>query len=115
MYFIYRCSPEVLGHKKFSTKADVWSYGIVMWEGFTHSKPPKLVTEVKYLHSEMDKGKRLSKPDQCPPDVYSLMRQCWEREPDNRPDFVAIEKRCRYVSIAGVLYSGNEWSLFNVK
>ena len=35
------CSPEALGHKKFSSKADVWSYGIVMWEGFTHSKPPK--------------------------------------------------------------------------
>ena len=89
------CSPEALGHKKFSSKADVWSYGIVMWEGFTHSKPPKLVGEIKYLLSEMDKGKRLSKPDQCPQDVYSLMRQCWEKEPDNRPDFVAIEKRCR--------------------
>jgi hypothetical protein len=56
----------------------------------------------------MDKGKRLSKPDQCPQDVYSLMRQCWEKEPDNRPDFVAIEKRCRYVSIAGVFCSVNE-------
>ena len=33
-------SPEVLLYNKYSTKADVWSFGILMTEIFTYGKEP---------------------------------------------------------------------------
>ena len=33
-------SPEVLLYNKYSTKADVWSFGVLMMEIFTHGKEP---------------------------------------------------------------------------
>ncbi|XP_076088168.1 tyrosine-protein kinase JAK1-like isoform X1 [Mytilus galloprovincialis] len=89
------CSPEALSHRKFSHKADVWSYGVVLWEGFTHSDSPKVCSEVKHLMSSINGGKRLPKPDLCPADVYTLMNLCWRHKPEERPDFSEVHKRCR--------------------
>ena len=33
-------SPEVLLYNKYGTKADVWSFGILMTEIFTYGKEP---------------------------------------------------------------------------
>lgn len=95
MFVISRCSPEALSHRKFSHKADVWSYGVVLWEGFTHSDSPKVCSEVKHLMSSINGGKRLPKPDLCPADVYTLMNLCWRHKPEERPDFSEVHKRCR--------------------
>ncbi|XP_052085401.1 uncharacterized protein LOC127723030 [Mytilus californianus] len=88
------CSPEALTFRKFSPKADVWSYGVVLWEGFTHSDSPKVCPDVKHLLSSINAGKRLPKPDLCPEDVYSFMNLCWKHKPEDRPEFSEVNKRC---------------------
>lgn len=35
----------------------------------------------------IDRGDRLEKPDDCPEEVYSIMRDCWAYEPQDRPTF----------------------------
>uniref|UniRef100_A0A3B4AM10 Protein kinase domain-containing protein n=1 Tax=Periophthalmus magnuspinnatus TaxID=409849 RepID=A0A3B4AM10_9GOBI len=65
-------APECLSHRKFSSKSDVWSFGITMWEAFSYGgKPYK-----DFLKS----GQRLERPAVCPEKMYSLMLECWTIE-----------------------------------
>jgi hypothetical protein len=35
-------------------------------------------------------GYKMPKPEECPSEIYSLMVQCWEAKPTNRPSFTYI-------------------------
>ncbi|XP_069129754.1 tyrosine-protein kinase Btk-like isoform X2 [Argopecten irradians] len=86
-------SPEVLSFTRFSSKSDVWSMGILMWEVFTGGVMPydkmKNVDVVDYVCTA---GKRLEKPAQCPEKIYKVMMQCWHKTPEKRPDFEELKQ-----------------------
>ena len=77
---------------KFSTKTDVWAFGVTMWEIFTLAKDipyedmedEELVTDA----TRKDKGRTLlAKPANCPANVYDIMLMCWKQEPKSRASF----------------------------
>lgn len=35
----------------------------------------------------IEAGKRLEKPEACSVDIYTIMKQCWAYEADQRPTF----------------------------
>lgn len=96
-------APECLSDSKFSTKSDVWSFGIVMWEIFTYcrEKPyPKIQLSLgdkacQIMKDSLANGERLEKPEFCDDDVYTLMSQCWNLNPRLRPNF----HHCRAILI----------------
>lgn len=96
-----RCAPEVLTQNKLTTKGDIWSYGVVVWEAFTHGDNPNICKTLEELREIgihlLEKGVRLCKPDNCPRDVYELMMKCWFWNPNERPPFTDIVAACKYV------------------
>ena len=42
---------------------------------------------------QVEHGYRLPQPSNCPSSLYSIMRECWHVQPDNRPSFVALQYR----------------------
>lgn len=36
---------------------------------------------------QIQRGYRMPKPQGCPDPVYSIMLQCWDQTPENRPTF----------------------------
>jgi len=42
---------------------------------------------------QVDQGYRLPQPANCPSSLYSLMRDCWHVQPDNRPSFSTLQHR----------------------
>ena len=40
----------------------------------------------------VSKGHRLEQPARCPSHVYSLMKKCWDEEPERRPSFEHLFK-----------------------
>ena len=80
--------PEVLNFTRFSSKSDVWAFGVLMWETFTGGQMPydkmKNVDVVDYV---CQSRKRLEQPASCPEKVYQVMLKCFAHEADGRPSF----------------------------
>uniref|UniRef100_A0A8D0H5F9 Tyrosine-protein kinase n=1 Tax=Sphenodon punctatus TaxID=8508 RepID=A0A8D0H5F9_SPHPU len=70
-------APECILFHKFSSKSDVWSYGITMWEAFTYGQKPYKKMKGPEVISFIEQGKRMDSPPDCPPEMYKLMNQCW--------------------------------------
>ncbi|XP_065886239.1 tyrosine-protein kinase TXK-like isoform X2 [Dysidea avara] len=88
-------APEVITHARFSSKSDVWSHGILMWELWTGGKTPYPTFSNPQVLDEVLRGYRLERPTYCPPEVYELMRWCWKEQSDDRPTFIDLHKRLK--------------------
>ncbi|XP_036357415.1 tyrosine-protein kinase JAK1-like isoform X2 [Octopus sinensis] len=90
-------APEVVNNE-ITTQADVWSYGVLMWECFSSGKWPELhnikFDKEKYKRAWQD-GQRLLKPEKCSEKHYELMKMCWEYKPQKRPNFDSIIQRLK--------------------
>uniref|UniRef100_A0A663N474 Tyrosine-protein kinase n=1 Tax=Athene cunicularia TaxID=194338 RepID=A0A663N474_ATHCN len=86
-------APEALKHNKFSSKSDVWSYGILLWEAFSFGRAPYPKLSLKEVTELLEQGYRMDPPEGCPPTVYALMRSCWELEPGKRPSFKKLTEK----------------------
>ncbi|XP_035828956.1 tyrosine-protein kinase TXK isoform X2 [Aplysia californica] len=94
--------PEVLHHRTFSSKSDVWAYGILLWEIYSFGEMPysgmKNPEVAKYVGEER---KRLDKPRHTPKPLYDLMMDCWAEIPCERPSFTSIKRRLESLNAKG--------------
>uniref|UniRef100_A0A914XQZ6 non-specific protein-tyrosine kinase n=1 Tax=Plectus sambesii TaxID=2011161 RepID=A0A914XQZ6_9BILA len=86
------CAPEAINFLKFTSASDVWALGVTMWEMFSYGFQPWVGMTGAQILSAIDspRSQRLEQPDACPQEYYSLMLQCWEHDPNNRPKFADI-------------------------
>ncbi|UYV64419.1 KDR, partial [Cordylochernes scorpioides] len=85
---------ESIRDKVFTTKSDVWSFGVFLWEVFSlGGNPYPGVSTVDGLYGQLVRGERMETPPRAPPAVGALMAECWLPEPQDRPDFVALGRR----------------------
>uniref|UniRef100_A0A7N8Y1U3 Tyrosine-protein kinase n=1 Tax=Mastacembelus armatus TaxID=205130 RepID=A0A7N8Y1U3_9TELE len=95
-------APECINYFKFSSKSDVWSFGVLMWEAYSYGQKPYKGMKGNDVLQMIESGKRMDAPLNCPPEMYDLMRTCWEYKADIRPGFAVVEPRLReyYYDIA---------------
>lgn len=97
-------APEALKHGKFSSKSDVWSFGVLLWEVFSYGRAPYPKMSLKEVSEAVEKGYRMEPPEGCPGPIHALMGSCWEAEPARRPPFRKLaEKLARELRSAGAL------------
>uniref|UniRef100_A0A671MZ59 Tyrosine-protein kinase n=1 Tax=Sinocyclocheilus anshuiensis TaxID=1608454 RepID=A0A671MZ59_9TELE len=90
-------SPEALREKRFSTKSDVWSYGVLLWEIYSFGRVPYPRIPLKEVVPRVEKGYRMEAPDGCPAAVYDLMKQCWTLDPAGRPSFRLLCEKLQHI------------------
>ncbi|GAB0096216.1 Tyrosine-protein kinase [Sergentomyia squamirostris] len=83
-------APEGLAYNKFSTKSDVWAFGVLLWEIATYGMSPYPGIDLTDVFHKLESGYRMDRPPGCPPEVYDLMRQCWQWNAQDRPTFKSI-------------------------
>ena len=70
-----------------------WSFGILLWETFTLGGTPYPGLPTEQLLDYLSDGKRMDMPAKCPLEVYTVMRDCWIHEPEQRPHFTTLTER----------------------
>uniref|UniRef100_A0A8C4I4J3 Tyrosine-protein kinase n=1 Tax=Dicentrarchus labrax TaxID=13489 RepID=A0A8C4I4J3_DICLA len=95
-------APECINYFKFSSKSDVWSFGVLMWEAFSFGQKPYKGMKGNDVMQMIEGGRRMDAPLNCPEEMYDLMRTCWTYKADERPGFKVVEPRLReyYYDIA---------------
>ncbi|XP_072918879.1 tyrosine-protein kinase receptor Tie-1 isoform X3 [Hemitrygon akajei] len=99
---------ESLNYSVYTTKSDVWSFGVLLWEIVSLGGTPYCGMTCAELYEKLPQGFRMEKPLNCDDEVYEFMRQCWRDRPHERPTFAQIsvqlnrmlEARKAYVNTA---------------
>lgn len=96
-------APEVIQCKPYGLPADVYSFGICMWEVFTGTKCNFLSA------AEICDTKHVVRPELpvvfdtqegsvgMPKKLQKLMQKCWHEDPKRRPGFPEISKTLRSI------------------
>ncbi|XP_063689636.1 mast/stem cell growth factor receptor Kit-like isoform X2 [Bolinopsis microptera] len=83
-------APESLRGNIYTSKSDVWSYGITLWEICTLGGEPYAGYNNAETMENVRTGYRLQKPPSCNIELYELMTRCWLESPEERPTFAHI-------------------------
>ncbi|XP_074668797.1 muscle, skeletal receptor tyrosine-protein kinase isoform X3 [Strix aluco] len=84
--------PESIFYNRYTTESDVWAYGVVLWEIFSYGMQPYYGMAHEEVIYYVRDGNVLSCPDNCPLELYNLMRLCWSKMPADRPGFASIHR-----------------------
>ncbi|XP_060771184.1 macrophage colony-stimulating factor 1 receptor-like isoform X2 [Neoarius graeffei] len=84
-------APESIFECVYTVQSDVWSYGILLWEIFSLGKSPypNILVDSKF-YKMIKCGYQMNRPDFAPPEMYTIMKTCWNLEPTERPTFSKI-------------------------
>ncbi|PIK36323.1 hypothetical protein BSL78_26851, partial [Apostichopus japonicus] len=86
-------SPEVISLGDYGTKCDVWSYGVFLWELFSHGDTPYEGENRSRIAQHVRDGVRLQVPLNCPHDISSIMKSVWNSKAQERPAFKTIAEQ----------------------
>eukprot|EP00011_Vannellida_sp_DIVA3-517-6-12_P004910 CAMPEP_0114614994 /NCGR_PEP_ID=MMETSP0168-20121206/5938_1 /TAXON_ID=95228 ORGANISM="Vannella sp., Strain DIVA3 517/6/12" /NCGR_SAMPLE_ID=MMETSP0168 /ASSEMBLY_ACC=CAM_ASM_000044 /LENGTH=825 /DNA_ID=CAMNT_0001826055 /DNA_START=387 /DNA_END=2864 /DNA_ORIENTATION=+ len=99
------CAPEVYFGKSFTTKADIFSLGVILWEmafrclNGAYEQPyaeyKQIVFDFQIIIQSAKMDKRPTIPSNCPEQYAALIRRCWDKDPDVRPDTPEVQELLR--------------------
>ncbi|XP_033743145.1 probable serine/threonine-protein kinase DDB_G0268876 [Pecten maximus] len=82
-------APELLETGELTPKADVYSFGIILWEMLTRKQPYDGCSVFQVLE-RVRLNKRPEIPPSCPTELAKFVQQCWAPVPSKRPPFKDI-------------------------
>lgn len=83
---------ESILYNKYTVESDIWAYGVVLWEIFSFAIQPYFGLTHEEVVKFIKDGSMLSCPENTPMVIYTLMTQCWNRKPHERPTFQYIQQ-----------------------
>jgi serine/threonine protein kinase len=88
--YMFSIVVQVIEHKPYDRKADVFSFAIVLWELLTGKIPYENLTPLQAAVGVVQKGLRPTIPSSTPPKLVELLERCWATNSSERPEFSSI-------------------------
>uniref|UniRef100_A0A8B9ZL11 Tyrosine-protein kinase receptor n=1 Tax=Anas platyrhynchos TaxID=8839 RepID=A0A8B9ZL11_ANAPL len=101
--------PEAFMEGIFTSKTDTWSFGVLLWEILSLGYMPYPSKSNQEVLEFVTNGGRMDPPKNCPGPVYRIMTQCWQHQPEDRPNFAIILERIEYCTQVSVHSSPMRW------
>uniref|UniRef100_UPI00358E9123 tyrosine-protein kinase receptor UFO-like n=1 Tax=Myxine glutinosa TaxID=7769 RepID=UPI00358E9123 len=101
---------ESLADRLYTTKSDVWSFGVTMWEIVTRGQMPYPGIQNHEIYDYLQQGYRLKQPADCLDDLYAIMSSCWHVNPNERPSFDKLRRQLEDLlkSLPEIIYVNTE-------
>ncbi|XP_011198656.2 epidermal growth factor receptor isoform X1 [Bactrocera dorsalis] len=78
---------ECIRHRVFTSKSDVWAFGVTIWELLTFGQRPHENIPAKDIPDLIEVGLKLEQPAICSLDIYCTLLSCWHLDAEMRPSF----------------------------
>ncbi|XP_037370247.1 tyrosine-protein kinase STYK1-like [Talpa occidentalis] len=91
-------SPERLMLRPAGIKADIWSFGILLYEMVTLGAPPYPEVPPTSILQHLQRRKIMKRPSSCTHNMYGLMKSCWRWSEDSRPSLKELCMRLETVA-----------------
>ncbi|KAL7552124.1 hypothetical protein ACHAWF_015345 [Thalassiosira exigua] len=98
-------APEVVQIIPYGLSADVYSFGILMWEMFTLKYAFDGYSREKHYKEVVVEGERPKVVKSWPFQIKNLLNRCWHRTPSERPSFEAV---CQLIQLGLHVDRGRE-------
>ena len=91
--YIYM-APEVIKSQHYDERADVFSYGILLYELVTGIEPyqPHHFTGIQIATAVADRAFRPKIPDSTHAGLTAIIEMCWQQDASNRPSFERVRE-----------------------
>lgn len=86
-------APEVAEGLPYNHKADVYSFGIILWEMNAGKKPYHGLNREQFYEVVIHGGDRPPLNKKWPQKLCSLIQDCWDTDLDKRPSFSEVVLR----------------------
>jgi serine/threonine protein kinase len=82
-------APEVIRHESYSSNADVYSFGICLWQLISREIPFATMTPIQAAYAVAE-GRRPEIPPSTPLRLQEIIRSCWDQDSQRRPSFTYV-------------------------
>ena len=87
-------APEIMLEKNYNKSADIFSYGMILWELITNQIPYNNLKKEEIINEVAKKKKIVKIPEDGNMVLIELTKLCLQYKPENRP---TIEKIVKYL------------------
>ncbi|KAL5286715.1 PTK7 family protein [Megaselia abdita] len=85
-------APECIQEDEYTTKSDIFAYGVMVWELFTQSTklPFEELTNEEFIRKHQNYQIDWECAPKTPGDLQEILKSCWRKNPKERPSFSQI-------------------------
>ncbi|GMH37443.1 hypothetical protein BSKO_05316 [Bryopsis sp. KO-2023] len=87
--------PELLKGGVLTPAADMYSFGVLLWELLTGLRPYATKNHGEIVLAVVNESMRPPIPDFCPPEFKELLQDCWRHSYQERPSFPEVIDRLK--------------------